>query len=79
MECREVRDLPKTSSSPERDRKRVGLCADCRYAQKIKSDRGAVFYRCERSRTDPTFPKYPRLPVVQCSGYEKTSSADNSG
>jgi hypothetical protein len=22
------------------------------------------------SRTDPRFPKYPRLPVLACSGYE---------
>jgi hypothetical protein len=47
----------------------VGLCADCRFAQRIESERGSVFYLCERSRTDPAFPKYPRLPVLQCAGY----------
>lgn len=25
---------------------------------------------CERSRTDERFAKYPRLPVLQCVGYE---------
>jgi len=25
---------------------------------------------CERSLRDATFPKYPRLPVRQCRGYE---------
>ena len=48
---------------------RVGLCADCRFAQRIESARGSVFVRCERSAVDPSFPKYPRLPVLQCAGY----------
>jgi hypothetical protein len=25
---------------------------------------------CERSLTDPSFPRYPRLPVLECRGYE---------
>jgi len=37
----------------------------------IQSDRGSVFYFCERSTTDPSYPKYPRLPVLQCAGYER--------
>jgi len=36
----------------------------------IHSDRGSTFYFCERSASDATFPKYPRLPVLHCSGYE---------
>lgn len=48
----------------------AGLCADCRYMRLIESDRGAIFYRCQRSDSDPAFPKYPRLPVIQCTGYE---------
>jgi hypothetical protein len=36
----------------------------------MKSDRGATFYKCERAATDPAFPKYPRLPVLECAGYE---------
>ncbi len=26
---------------------------------------------CERSLTDPSFPRYPRLPVLSCRGYER--------
>jgi hypothetical protein len=26
---------------------------------------------CNLSATNPDFPKYPRLPVIQCSGFEK--------
>ena len=30
-----------------------------------------MFILCELSVTDPRFPKYPRLPVLSCEGYEK--------
>jgi hypothetical protein len=52
-------------------RDKVGLCADCLHARMVESDRGSVFWRCELAATDSRFPKYPRLPVIQCSGYEK--------
>lgn len=29
-----------------------------------------MFYLCERSLTDPRYPKYPPLPVLSCPGYE---------
>jgi hypothetical protein len=48
----------------------AGLCATCRHARVIRSDRGSVFIRCERSVTDPSFPRYPPLPVRVCRGYE---------
>lgn len=48
---------------------RAGLCANCRFMRQIESDRGSIFYLCELSATDASFPKYPRLPVVQCRGY----------
>jgi hypothetical protein len=43
---------------------------DCRFMRRITSDRGSIFYLCERSATDERFPKYPRLPVLRCVGYE---------
>jgi hypothetical protein len=54
---------------PETIRAYAGLCVDCTYGRKIESDRGSMFYLCERSSTDPAFAKYPRLPVLKCSGY----------
>ncbi|HEY3495926.1 MAG TPA: hypothetical protein VGK73_14610 [Polyangiaceae bacterium] len=37
----------------------------------VRSAKGSEFWLCERSRTEPErFPKYPRLPVRSCSGYE---------
>jgi hypothetical protein len=29
-----------------------------------------VFSLCARSREDPAYPRYPRLPVLTCAGYE---------
>lgn len=55
---------------PRPDRS-AGLCATCRHARVIESDRGSRFTFCERSRTDDRFPRYPPLPVLACAGYEK--------
>jgi hypothetical protein len=44
--------------------------------RQIKSDKGSVFYLCGRSATDASFPKYPRLPVLQCRGYERLNSKE---
>jgi hypothetical protein len=54
----------------EAERKQAGLCADCANAQKIRSDRGSQFILCRLSDKDPNFAKYPRLPVLNCSGYK---------
>ena len=56
----------------------VGLCATCAHAAVIATDRGSTFYLCERSKTDARFPRYPRLPVVACIGYdEKACTGSN--
>jgi|GEM_PF-3295458 len=47
----------------------AGLCASCRHAEILASKRSS-FLRCGRERFDPSFPKYPRLPVVACPGHE---------
>lgn len=47
-----------------------GLCGGCTHARQITSERGSVFILCELSFVDKGFPKYPRLPVAVCSGYE---------
>ena len=47
----------------------VGLCSDCVHCRVIAARRSR-FYLCKRSATDPTFPRYPRLPVRACRGFE---------
>jgi hypothetical protein len=61
-----VKSIGKKESGPG-----AGLCDSCRWMREVKSDRGSVFYLCGRSATDTNFPKYPRLPVLQCRGYEQ--------
>lgn len=56
----------------------VGLCADCRHMRSVLSSRGSLFYLCQLSEIDPRFPKYPRLPVLRCRGYEQADEAKNS-
>lgn len=56
-----------SSSVPDEDD--VGLCARCRHSRTVKT-RTSLFWMCERSRTDSRFPKYPRLPVLSCIGFE---------
>ena len=46
------------------------LCETCAHMRPIISDRGSKFLMCKLSAVKPEFPKYPRLPVLQCKGYE---------
>ncbi len=48
----------------------AGLCDRCRHQRLVPNTRGSVFSLCERSRTDPAYPRYPRLPVLSCPGFE---------
>jgi len=48
----------------------AGLCDNCRHQQLVPNTRCSVFSLCQRSRTDPAFPRYPRLPVLSCPGFE---------
>lgn len=48
----------------------AGLCATCRHAE-ILSSRSSTFLRCGMADVDPRFPRYPRLPVLACDGYER--------
>jgi hypothetical protein len=50
---------------------RFGLCDSCRHQRLVPNTRGSVFSLCERSRTEPEFPRYPRVPVLECAGYER--------
>ena len=48
----------------------AGLCDSCRHQKLIRTGRGSEFSMCLRHRTDPAYPKYPRLPVTACPGHE---------
>lgn len=56
----------------------VGLCAACRHARRVTSDRGSTFVLCRLSGRNPDYPRYPRLPVLRCAGYEE-AAPDGAG
>lgn len=49
----------------------AGLCDRCVHQRVVRNTRGSAFSLCERSRDDARFPKYPRIPVAACAGYER--------
>ena len=52
------------------DRPSAGLCDSCVHQQLVHTTRGSTFSLCRRSKTEPAFAKYPRLPVLRCPGHE---------
>jgi len=53
---------PATASDP------IGLCRDCRHARQVPAPK-ATYWLCGRAAEDPTFPRYPRLPIRACRGF----------
>jgi hypothetical protein len=52
-----------------------GLCDSCRHQRLVHTTRGSTFTLCERSRSDPAYPRYPRVPVTSCPGHEPAPGA----
>jgi hypothetical protein len=46
---------------------KAGLCDACRWQKLIRNTRGSTFSMCRH----PELLKYPRLPVVECRGFER--------
>jgi hypothetical protein len=51
------------------DQPSAGLCNLCAHQRVVGNTRGSAFSLCGLARTDPRFPKYPRIPVVNCAGF----------
>ncbi len=50
----------------------VGLCARCSHAQPVPHPRkGAPYWQCALWKVDRDYPRYPRLPVTSCDGFEQ--------
>jgi hypothetical protein len=47
-----------------------GLCATCVHAALVRGARSA-FWMCRLSASDPSFDRYPRLPILHCRGYQR--------
>jgi hypothetical protein len=61
-------DVPQTP--PAGPGPAAGLCDSCAHQQLVRNTRGSTFSLCRRSREDPSYPRYPRLPVRDCAGHE---------
>jgi hypothetical protein len=57
----------------------VGLCDSCRHQRVVRNTRGSRFSLCLRSREDERYPRYPRLPVLRCPGYDRTPRREQPG
>jgi hypothetical protein len=47
-----------------------GLCDGCRHQRIVRNARGSTFSLCERSLTDLAYARYPRVPVLDCRGFD---------
>ena len=57
----------------------VGLCIACLHHRVIQTRTGSRFFLCQRSFSDPEYPRYPRLPVLRCRGFEDAAAAGGTG
>jgi hypothetical protein len=46
------------------------LCLSCTWKREVVSGRGSRFLLCRRSATNPSLPKYPIQPVLDCPEFE---------
>lgn len=53
------------------------LCRTCRHARTVETER-STFLLCRRSESDPTYPKYPYVPILACEGYESSEPSADS-
>jgi hypothetical protein len=59
-------------------RMHAGLCDTCRHQRVVRNTRGSTFSLCQRSKTEPDYPRYPRLPVMECKGWERRPPSPSS-
>jgi hypothetical protein len=57
----------------------AGLCDSCRHQKVVRNTRGSSFSMCERAKFDVRYPKYPRLPVERCPGWERREEPGRGG
>lgn len=63
---------------PESEVRSVGLCTRCRHAQSRANARGSRFWQCTRADPELELPRYPRLPVLSCVGFEEDAETASS-
>lgn len=57
-----------------------GLCLNCQHAKVSQTRRGTAYLRCTRAEWDDRLVRYPRLPVLDCAGFDpRGQGRDRSG
>jgi hypothetical protein len=46
------------------------ICFSCEHGNSIVSGKNSSFLQCRKHFADPSYPKYPLLPVFSCKGYQ---------
>ncbi|MEZ4826909.1 MAG: hypothetical protein R3C61_11600 [Bacteroidia bacterium] len=49
---------------------KTSLCHTCAFMREVSNKRGSIFFQCEKSRSNPSYARYPMQPVWTCKGYE---------
>ena len=63
--------------NPQNLPKTVGQCSGCLHLRRVASARGSDFVLCRRAALEPTFPRYPNLPMSDCPGYEPRAAVED--
>jgi hypothetical protein len=66
--------MPITQKQTQEQGQQAGLCDTCSHSRRITSARESVFMLCQLGFSDAQYPKYPRLPVLSCTGYSATAT-----
>lgn len=48
--------------------RRVGDCFGCAHSKTLKTKTGSAIFLCGRAEKEPSFARYPSLPMKVCSG-----------
>ncbi len=56
----------------------AGLCERCRHGERLASRR-SQYLRCGRADIDPSFTRYPLLPVLACRGFDTPDPGPGEG
>ena len=54
----------------------AGCCSACAHAKVNVTRRGTAYLRCLRAAWDERLPRYPRLPVHGCPGFDPQATRD---
>lgn len=47
---------------------RIGGCLDCAHSKTLKTKSGSAIFLCGRAETEPSYARYPALPLLDCPG-----------